>query len=749
MEKNSDYKWKFSKIGDVTRVSIETGDDIKHLPELDTKMWTVLSCPRSSLEFDQKTLDLLDVNKDGKIRVNEVVKASEWLCKVLVTPDLLVKQPDTLKLSDINQETEEGKKIYNSAKEIIQVLNLGKEELNIEDTKDLKKIFSKTPFPKYGVVSEKSTDDVVLKDLIALVADKIGFIEGEDGLKGIDKDHVEAFYKELADYSDWKKSAVDLCYGDNTEAAINAFNAIKLKIQDYFVRCKMVAFNKETYSAMELPIEQLAQITTENLSEKLSELAKYPIARISDKCELPLNGEINPAWENAFAEVKRLIFDVDFAGKTSITEAEFLTIEPKLKSYQEWISAKKGAKVESVGLEKINQLLAEDNKSKLLALIEEDTAKEKDLTEILAVDSLLHCCKYFFSFLRNFVTFSDFYTAHHEKLAMFQAGKLFIDQRECDLTIKVTDMPKHDATATASGMFLVYCDCVSSVTKATMKICAVVTDGENENIMVGKNAIFVDRDNVIWDATVFKVIENPISIREAFWAPYKKFVKFAEDQINKIAASKDKAMTEKASASIADTSTKLATTPAPAADGTAAAPADPLLSEKKQAFDIAKFCGIFAAIGMALGYIGGFLVSVVTGFASLKVWQMVLAILGILLLISGPSMLIAYLKLRRRNLSPLLNANGWAVNAQSFVNILFGATLTHIAKFPILNVKDPLADKGYPKWKIVLWVLFILVIVGLVLYCNGYLTRFGLSPEGIWDFTTDPIVKNAADTLSH
>ena len=749
MEKNSDYKWKFSKIGDVTRVSIETGDDIKHLPELDTKMWTVLSCPRSSLEFDQKTLDLLDVNKDGKIRVNEVVKASEWLCKVLVTPDLLVKQPDTLKLSDINQETEEGKKIYNSAKEIIQVLNLGKEELNIEDTKDLKKIFSKTPFPKYGVVSEKSTDDVVLKDLIALVADKIGFIEGEDGLKGIDKDHVEAFYKELADYSEWKKSAVDLCYGDNTEAAINAFNAIKLKIQDYFVRCKMVAFNKETYSAMELPIEQLVQITTENLSEKLSELAKYPIARISDKCELPLNGEINPAWENAFAEVKRLIFDVDFAGKTSITEAEFLTIEPKLKSYQEWISSKKGAKVESVGLEKINQLLAQDNKSKLLALIEEDTAKEKDLTEILAVDSLLHCCKYFFSFLRNFVTFSDFYTAHHEKLAMFQAGKLFIDQRECDLTIKVTDMPKHDATATASGMFLVYCDCVSSVTKATMKICAVVTDGENENIMVGKNAIFVDRDNVIWDATVFKVIENPISIREAFWAPYKKFVKFAEDQINKIAASKDKAMTEKASASIADTSTKLATTPAPASDGTAAAPADPLLSEKKQAFDIAKFCGIFAAIGMALGYIGGFLVSVVTGFASLKVWQMVLAILGILLLISGPSMLIAYLKLRRRNLSPLLNANGWAVNAQSFVNILFGATLTHIAKFPILNVKDPLADKGYPKWKIVLWVLFILVIVGLVLYCNGYLTRFGLSPEGIWDFTTDPIVKNAADTLSH
>ena len=52
----SNYDWKFSTIGGMTRVNIERGEDIKHLGELDEKLWTVLSCPVSGMEFDEKTL---------------------------------------------------------------------------------------------------------------------------------------------------------------------------------------------------------------------------------------------------------------------------------------------------------------------------------------------------------------------------------------------------------------------------------------------------------------------------------------------------------------------------------------------------------------------------------------------------------------------------------------------------------------------------------------------------------------------
>ena len=47
------YDWKYSVVGGVTRVNIETGEDIAHLGELDQKLWTVLSCPVKGLEFDE------------------------------------------------------------------------------------------------------------------------------------------------------------------------------------------------------------------------------------------------------------------------------------------------------------------------------------------------------------------------------------------------------------------------------------------------------------------------------------------------------------------------------------------------------------------------------------------------------------------------------------------------------------------------------------------------------------------------
>ena len=61
------YDWKFSTIGGMTRVNIERGEDIRHLAELDEKLWTVLSCPVSGMEFDEKTLKYIDTDNDGHI----------------------------------------------------------------------------------------------------------------------------------------------------------------------------------------------------------------------------------------------------------------------------------------------------------------------------------------------------------------------------------------------------------------------------------------------------------------------------------------------------------------------------------------------------------------------------------------------------------------------------------------------------------------------------------------------------------
>jgi hypothetical protein len=87
---------------------------------------------------------------------------------------------------------------------------------------------------------------------------------------------------------------------------------------------------------------------------------------------------------------------------------------------------------------------------------------------------------------------------------------------------------------------------------------------------------------------------------------------------------------------------------------------------------------------------------------------------ALLLAISGPSMLIAWLKLRQRNIGPLLDANGWAVNALAFINVPFGGALTGVAKLPqgaSRALVDPFAQKKRP-WRFYVF-LFLVVALGL------------------------------------
>lgn len=335
------------------------------------------------------------------------------------------------------------------------------------------------------------------------------------------------------------------------------------------------------------------------------------------------------------------------------------------------------------------------------------------------LEKLLLLCRDFVTLLRNFVSFQDFYAKRGKALlgrgdakdapwAIFQAGTLVIDQRACNLCLKVSDMAKHNTQAPDSGMFLIYCNCKHQASGQTMQIVAAMTVGDIRNLKVGKNALFYDRQGRDWEAEVVKIIDNPISIGQAFWSPYRKLGNWVSGLITKSAAEKEKK-------SFADMTTKLQTAPATApAAGQPAQPAP---------FDIAKFAGIFAAIGMAIGFIGSFFTSLALGLKGLGWWGW-LVIPGLLLVISGPSMILAWMKLRKRNLAPLLNANGWAINADAIVNVLFGNTLTDQAQYPMVKLKDPFAKKGLSKgskWTIAVAAIILGIAIAVVtLYLCGF-----------------------------
>ena len=549
----ADYKWTYASIGGSTRVKIQSGEDIRHLGELDEKMWTVLSCPTVGLEIDETSLKLIDTDNDGKLHVQEVIKTANWLCATLTNPDILLK---------------------------------GEAQLNVADIAD----------ESIRVVAEKiATDGVITLDAVRAA---IGAVT------------VEAQAVPEAPYS-----------GEVTAA----YKACKDAYAQYFATARMQALGLAT---------------------------------------LPADAAVPGMTEEAFGEMGKKIADYE---------------------------------AEKAAIEGANAKLLADAQSQYRPL-----------------EKLLLLTRDFYALLRNYVSFQDFYAKRGKALlgraakgeipwAIFQAGTLVIDQRACNLCLRVNDAAKHNAQAPASGMFLVYCNCTYKPTGQTMQIVAAVTVGDIKNLKVGKNALFYDRQGRDWDAEVTKIIDNPISIGQAFCSPYRKLGDWVVNLINKSAAEKEAKSFNNMTANIQK--------------DMAAKPAEGTSPEKMQAFDIAKFAGIFAAIGMALGFIGSFLTSLAKGVAALTWWQLILSIIAILLVVSGPSMVLAWLKLRQRNLAPLLNANGWAINADAIVNAMFGSSLTEQAQFPMMKLVDPYAPvkkiSAGGKWAIAISVIVAVVAIAL------------------------------------
>jgi hypothetical protein len=106
-------------------------------------------------------------------------------------------------------------------------------------------------------------------------------------------------------------------------------------------------------------------------------------------------------------------------------------------------------------------------------------------------------------------------------------------------------------------------------------------------------------------------------------------------------------------------------------------------------------------------------------------WWIPVAVLGIILAISGPSMLIAWLKLRQRSLGPILDASGWAINGRMSVNVPLGASLTRMAHLPAgaeRRLRDPYQQSS--KGAHISMVLLLIVIAGVLAWRMGWVARF-------------------------
>lgn len=705
------HQWRFFRSGGFDQVRLDRIEDWQHLDQLDPKLWAALSCPVKGLEFDSRTLVYLDADNDGRVRIDDVKAAVRWALNHLKHPEVLLTGAE-LPLAAIDSHTVHGQTLLSSAKRIL--VNLGKADahsLCCADTDDLSKVFPADQLNGDGVVTVELASTlgdagIAVATLIQTVLDTGVHTVDRSGAHGITNEQLAAFVEQASAHQAWHQQAASAAQalGAVTEELYQLVQSLDGKVTDYFTRCQLAAYDNTAAAALNAAVDDFSVLSRQLLTSDSSDSNHLPLARISASGSLPLRKGVHPHWAGALSCVADLAGAL-WGDKDSIQAADWTLLKTALQPYADWKAAEPQGAVALLEPALVDQCLQASTLEATRALIANDLSQQAEAESVLDVDKLVRFQSHLRDLLRNFVNFENFYSP--EKPAIFQNGRLYIDGRSCELCLEVIDAGKHGKLAALSGMYLLYLDCTRAATGEKKSVVAAMTAGDAGNLMVGRNGVYYDAKGLDWDANVTKLVENPISIREAFFTPYQRIGRMISEQIQKFAASKDKEI-ESQSASGVGQAAKAAET-----GGKPAAP-----------FDAAKFAGIFAAIGLALGAIGTAIATVVSSFLALSWWQMPLALAGILLFISGPSMLLAWFKLRTRNLAPLLDANGWAVNTNAKLSISFGSKLTGMATIPAGSSRsliDPYEHKSAARWY---FIVALIAGASLWLWHSGLLKKW-------------------------
>ena len=274
------HSWSYDNIGGSTRVKITTGADIAHLADLDPKKWTVLSCPTTGLDIDDKSLKYIDSDNDGRIRISDIVSTAQWLTAVVKNADMLVKGDNHIDIEQFNQEDKDGRILYNSAKQILA--NLGKEgtSISLADTKDPTVIFAKTRFNGDAIITAQTPDNEEEIAVISTIIKCVGSVTDRSGENGVNAELVEKFYQALAAYSAWQAAAIEAPFGTDTDKAIEAYNALDAKMKDFFVRSELASFSPESTGKLDVQASLIETISADNLAEKSADTSvSYPDSR--------------------------------------------------------------------------------------------------------------------------------------------------------------------------------------------------------------------------------------------------------------------------------------------------------------------------------------------------------------------------------------------------------------------------------------------------------------------------------------
>ncbi len=668
------YCHKFFRMARTMQAALTCGADVEHLKDLGRRYWLVLSCPVAAVGGNVAA-PLLDTDHDGRVQIPEVLAAIEWLKPRLSSFDVLFTAAEGLVADDICADTAEGAVL----RTLFDSLSGGK-MLSSADLTTAIGAFQAGAANGDGVIPVSAVDTKFAPLAEALLAVTGGTV-GCDGKNGIAAKDVEAFRAAREAYLKWTADKPEIGESLNGIAPADAVGCVErltAKVEAFFAAGELLRYNPAAQETFALPTTPEA-------------LVEAPLAKLTPEATaIPVSQGVNPAWAKDLAMLGKLL------DEESITPVLWEKAKALVAPYSAWATAKpQGADCfagmdehlfamagEPAVLKTITDAIDADSANAPLAAAFEDLKKLTALrTDLLP-------------FLQNFVNVEALYPPKARPL--FLTGSLYMDERACSLCFPIEKAAAaHAAAATASKCCLVYCTLTRLADKATRTILAVFTTGTVNNLTVGKRGLFFDLEGKTWEAVVCHVVPNVISLTEAFFTPWRKVGEAITGTLHKFISSKNDAAT-------AALTTKATATTTAVTSGTATPAAAPNNSAMMASV---------ATLGIALSFVASAVAGIASALTQTPLWKTALVVLGLICIVSVPNVILTWIKLRARDLAPILNASDWAINRTIGFTAGLGKFFTQRASYVGKRLICPPMKTAHP----VRNTLLIVVIVAAAL----------------------------------
>lgn len=662
-------KFVFENYGGSYQLRIRSAEDLTALDELDEPFWIATSAPLNQFSCDPVLLRRIDSNHNDRIHSSEIREAVRWLFSVLRDRQGISDKQKTLNLEALDPIHTEGKRLYETA--ICVLENLGESEkahLSIDQIRDSQAIFSRGDQNGDGVIPPESITDPAVRAFSEDIIATVGSVTDINGLPGVNRELLETFIENAQELRTWQKQIEDkeessalFPFGDTTARLYGLYKELAGPIDSFFKLCRIVEVNeilKRPIPEQPCPIEALESDDQANMY-----LGQAPLALPHTNRILSLKNEINPYYRKALDELTASVIGpilTDGSSISELDEEQWERVKLAFGHYEHWLEEKSGGQVEALGPEKLTAYLEGDLADRLGKLIDTDTEAGTELSSLNDLEYLILLQRWILDLCNNFVSFPHLYMP--EQRAMFEKGRLVMDGTIFNFNLEVTDPDKHSAIAVRSGIYLIYSEVTGTLEDTPFYIVTPITGGKPSNLGVGKRGVLFDLEGHEWDTRVVKVVDNPVNVGTAIAAPFKRIAGIISSTAEKISSGAEQQL----QAQLTQTGTSIEgqlkagiATPQTAPSQPAAAPSPAVVTGTRSG----GIRDLLLGGGVAIAALGSSFAFIAKTFSNMQWEHLVIAIVVGFAIILIPTMLVAFFKLRRRNLSAILEASGWAINA--------------------------------------------------------------------------------------